>query len=70
MGATGEITRNAQQTARGTEEVSRTIGGVSAAASKTGEAASQVLASSGELGRQADMLRGEVDEFLTRIRAA
>jgi len=68
--ATGEITRNAQQTARGTEEVSRTIGGVSDAASKTGEAASQVLASSGELGRQAEQLRGEVDAFLTRIRAA
>src|SRR5229473_2295714 len=34
--ATGEITRSTQETARGTEAVSRNIAGVSAAASKTG----------------------------------
>ena len=68
--ATGEITRSTQETARGTEDVSRNIAGVNAAASKTGEAATHVLASSGELGRQAETLRAEVDQFLAKIRAA
>jgi methyl-accepting chemotaxis protein len=68
--ATSEITRSTQETARGTEEVSRNIAGVNAAAGKTGEAAAQVLASSGELGKQAETLRAEVDQFLAKIRAA
>jgi methyl-accepting chemotaxis protein len=68
--ATGEITRSTQETARGTEAVSRNIAGVSEAAGKTGAAASQVLASSGALGRQAETLRAEVDQFLGKIRAA
>jgi methyl-accepting chemotaxis protein len=68
--ATGEITRSTQETARGTEAVSRNIAGVNEAAGKTGAAASQVLASSGELGKQAETLRSEVDQFLAKIRAA
>jgi methyl-accepting chemotaxis protein len=68
--ATAAITRNTQETAQGTEEVSRSIGAVDTAVAKTGTAASQVLASSSELGRQAETLRGEVDQFLAKIRAA
>jgi len=68
--ATGEITRSTQETARGTEAVSRNIAGVNEAAGNTGTAASQVLASAGELGRQAETLRVEVDQFLAAIRAA
>jgi methyl-accepting chemotaxis protein len=68
--ATREITRNTQEAARGTQDVSSNIGGVTQAASETGAAASQVLGSSSELGKQAETLRSEVDDFLTKIRAA
>jgi methyl-accepting chemotaxis protein len=68
--ATGEITRSTQETARGTEAVTRNIAGVSEAVSKTGAAAAQVLAASGGLGEQAETLRAEVDQFLATIRAA
>jgi len=68
--ATGEITRSTQETARGTEAVSRNIAGVTEAAGNTGTAAAQVLASAAELGRQAETLRAEVDQFLATIRAA
>jgi methyl-accepting chemotaxis protein len=68
--ATGEITRSTQETAHGTEAVSRNIAGVSEAASKTGAAAAEVLAASGGLGEQAETLRAEVDHFLATIRAA
>ncbi|HEX6979627.1 MAG TPA: hypothetical protein VF342_10030 [Alphaproteobacteria bacterium] len=37
---------------------------------ETGAAAVQVLASSEELGRQADALRAEVGQFLEKIRVA
>ncbi len=68
--ATREITRNTQEAARGTQDVSSNIGGVTLAASETGAAAAQVLGSSSELGKQAETLRSEVDDFLTKIRAA
>ena len=68
--ATREITRNTQEAARGTQDVSANIGGVTQAASETGAAAAQVLESSGELGKQAETLRAEVDDFLAKIRAA
>ncbi|HUK06342.1 MAG TPA: HAMP domain-containing methyl-accepting chemotaxis protein [Stellaceae bacterium] len=67
---TREITRNTQEAAKGTLDVSETIAGVNRAASETGIAAGQVLRSSAELGRQAETLRGEVDRFLAQIRAA
>ncbi|HXZ00285.1 MAG TPA: HAMP domain-containing methyl-accepting chemotaxis protein [Stellaceae bacterium] len=68
--ATREITRNTQEAAHGTGEVSKNIGGVNQAAQETGRAASEVLAASTQLGRQAEILRGEVDGFLAKIRAA
>ncbi|MEI9985805.1 MAG: cache domain-containing protein [Aliidongia sp.] len=68
--ATQEIARNVQEAARGTGEVSVNIVGVNQAASETGAAASMVLSSAEELGRQADTLRGNVDKFLAKIRAA
>jgi methyl-accepting chemotaxis protein len=46
------------------------IGGVSAAAGQTGEAASQVLSVASELAQQAERLRGEVAAFLSTLRAA
>jgi methyl-accepting chemotaxis protein len=68
--ATQEIARNVQQASKGTDEVSSNIAGVTQAASATGAAAAEVLASSSELARQGETLRGEVDRFLADIRAA
>ncbi len=68
--ATREITRNTQEAARGTQEVSQNIIGVNQGAAETGAAAGQVLNSASDLSRQAETLRGDVDDFLTKIRAA
>lgn len=68
--ATREIARNIQHAAGGTSEVSSNIVGVSTASGEAGAAASQVLNASAALRREADMLRSEIDGFLTNIRAA
>lgn len=68
--ATREIARNIQHAAGGTSEVSSNIVGVSDASTQAGVAANEVLGASGELRREADTLRGEIDEFLASIRAA
>jgi methyl-accepting chemotaxis protein len=68
--ATQEIARNTQQAAKGTEQVSANIAGVNRAAGETDAAAGQVLSSAEQLGRQSETLRGEVNRFLERIRAA
>ena len=68
--ATREIARNIQHAAGGTSEVSSNIVGVSEASSEAGAAASQVLGAAGELRREADTLRAEIDAFLVSIRAA
>jgi len=68
--ATQEIARNVQQAAEGTRNVSSNIGGVNEAATRTGAAASQVLAAAGDLSKQAAMLRHQVDNFLNAVRAA
>jgi methyl-accepting chemotaxis protein len=66
--ATQEIARNVQEAARGTNEVSVNIVGVTLAASKTGEAAGILLDAAGELAAQSDLLRGEVDRFTEVVR--
>jgi methyl-accepting chemotaxis protein len=68
--ATQEITRNTQEAARRTGEVASNITGVTAGADATGTAAADVRTSAEALGRQADQLRHEVDDFLEKIRAA
>jgi methyl-accepting chemotaxis protein len=68
--ATGEISSNTQQASVGTQEVSSNIARVNQAASETGTAASEVLQATGDLSKQAEMLRAEVDKFLAGIRAA
>jgi methyl-accepting chemotaxis protein len=68
--ATREIARNIQHAAGGTSEVSTNIVGVSSASSQAGTAAGQVLTASGALRREADVLREEIDAFLSNIRAA
>jgi len=68
--ATREIARNIQHAAGGTAEVSSNIVGVSTASAEAGSAASEVLAASGALRSEADVLRSEIDTFLSNIRAA
>ena len=68
--ATQEIAQNVQQAATGTSEVSANISGVSEAASDTGAASAQVLSTAGDLARQAETLRTEVDTFLESVRTA
>ncbi|MDB5410061.1 MAG: putative methyl-accepting chemotaxis protein [Rhodospirillales bacterium] len=68
--ATQEIARNVQEAAQGTNQVSDTIAGVNQAAGETGASASHVLTAAEELGAQAEKLRGDVDKFLDKIRAA
>ncbi len=68
--ATREIARNIQHAAGGTSEVSSNIIGVSTASVQAGSAATEVLSASGALRREADILRSEIDVFLSSIRAA
>ena len=68
--ATGEISNNSQQAAAGTQEVSNNIAAVNQAATETGTVASQVVLSAGDLSKQAEKLRCEVEKFLIEVRAA
>ena len=63
--ATREIARNIQSAAEGSSDITNHIGGVSAAATATGDAATQVLDGARELDHQAGMLRTAVDQFLS-----
>ena len=63
--ATREIARNIQHAAGGTSEVSSNIVGVTTASAEAGAAASEVLGASDALRREADVLRGEIDAFLS-----
>jgi len=66
--ATREIAGNIQQASQGTQEVTLNIAGVTQAATSTGAAAQQVLASSGDLAQNAEKLHNEVVSFLVKIR--
>ena len=68
--ATREIARNIQHAASGTSEVSTNIVGVSSASAQAGTTATEVLTASDALRREADVLREEIDAFLSNIRAA
>jgi methyl-accepting chemotaxis protein len=68
--ATQEITRNTQEAARRTRDVSENIAGVTAGADATGAAAQGVKSAAEALGLQTGQLRSQVNEFLSKIRAA
>ncbi|MFH6782893.1 MULTISPECIES: methyl-accepting chemotaxis protein [Methylobacterium] len=68
--ATTEISRNATQAARGTQDVSASVARVLSLADETGGAASQVLMAAAELATQSLTVKQEVDGFLGDIRAA
>ncbi|PHS23021.1 MAG: chemotaxis protein [Robiginitomaculum sp.] len=68
--ATQEIARNTQEAATGTQDVSRNIIEVLEGANETGAASGNVVDAAGELGKQAETLRTQVEDFLRNIRAA
>ena len=65
-----EISRNVQQAAQGTQQVSSHIVDVQRGAGETGSASSQVLSSAQSLSSESNRLKLEVDRFLTTVRAA
>jgi methyl-accepting chemotaxis protein len=68
--ATQEISRNVQQAAQGTQQVSSHIVDVQAGATKTGAASSQVLSAAKTLSRDSARLKSEVGRFLDTVRVA
>jgi methyl-accepting chemotaxis protein len=68
--ATQEITRNTQHAARRTKDVSENIGGVADGTNDTGAAAQGVKSAADALTLQAERLRGQVKDFIDKIRAA
>ncbi|HBT42612.1 MAG TPA: hypothetical protein DEB21_11495, partial [Rhodospirillaceae bacterium] len=68
--ATGEIARNVEQAAVGTQEVTSNIIQVTAAAEETGTSAAEVKHVAAELNQKAELLRKQVERFLTDVRAA
>jgi len=68
--ATQEIARSVQEAARGTQEVNSNISGVQRAADDTGAAATQVLGAAEQLSTQSKDLAGQVNRFLSDVRAA
>ena len=67
--ATASIADNVNQAALGTEKVSTTMVGVTQASAEVGRAATQVLDAAAGLSRQSDLLKTEVAQFLTTVRA-
>lgn len=59
-----------RETIRSASDVTTNIGGVSQAATETGQAAGQVLSAAGDLSRQAEQLTSEVGGFIAEVRAA
>lgn len=68
--ATAEISRNVQEAAAGTKDVSENIGGVTQAASETGQVAEQVLHAASALETESTRLKSEVAKFIATVRAA
>ncbi len=67
--ATAEISSNVAQAARGSEQVSTNIVGVTQAANETGSAANQVLSTADGLASEAERLKTEVTSFIATVRA-
>jgi hypothetical protein len=66
---TREMAHNVTTVAQSTSVVSEKVAGLANAAGETGQAADMVRDHAGELKHQADALRIQVDQFLTRVRA-
>ena len=66
--ATQEISRNVQQAAQGTQQVSSNIIDVQRGADETGSASSKVLSAVQSLSRDSNRLKLEVGKFLNTVR--
>jgi methyl-accepting chemotaxis protein len=67
---TREMAHSVNQVAQSTGVVSEKVAGLANAAGETGQSAHTVRDNAGELAQHAESLRGQVDRFLSRIRAA
>jgi methyl-accepting chemotaxis protein len=67
---TQHIARSAGAAAEGTQNVSANVEEVSQAATQTEKIADDVLRAGNDLSERSNMLRGEVEKFLQRVRAA
>ncbi len=68
--STAEIANNVQQVSAGTQEVTSNIATVSSGARETGEAATNIANSAGNLEKESDALKSEVEIFLSKVRSA
>lgn len=65
--ATHEIARNVSEAADSTSMMTTHIDGVSTSATEARSAAERVQKASGDLGRQTDLVRAEIEAFLKRV---
>src|SRR5262249_31583615 len=68
--ATQEIARNVHEAATGTQQVSGNIAGVRQGAGDDRAAATQGVRGGGALSSQAERLSGDVQRFVTEVKAA
>ena len=68
--ATLEITRNVSEASSAVNEVNSNITGVSEGTVTTSSSAKQLLSAANELGKQAELLKMEFDNYVEEIRAA
>ena len=66
---TQEISRNVQEAATGTREVTSSISGVTQASQEAGAASAQVTTAADELSQQSEMMKAEVESFLSQVRS-
>ena len=66
---TEEITRNTQTSAINIQELNGNVSSVNEAAQTTGSAANDVLSASSELGRQTEIMKQKVAEFLDKVKS-
>lgn len=66
--ATREISNNVQQASAGTSEISSSIVNVTHAAQESRNAATEVFDAASELSKQSETLRGEIQNFLSKVR--
>ncbi|HYD64778.1 methyl-accepting chemotaxis protein [Azospirillum sp.] len=67
--ATGEISRNVQQAASGTQEVSQSAASVGTRSAETGAMAQNVLSAADGLSAHAEHLRRQVGSFIAQVKA-
>ncbi len=67
--ATEEIASNVHLASMGTQQVSDNIASVTEASKEVGAASGEVMSAANELSELADFLKGEVDKFITQVRA-